>query len=120
MTTNSSRISHKLEGLPSSFRDDKLEQILNDIDELMNDKGYIELSRSGVFVSGAIIWNAPAKDFKRYEIVVNRTVSPPFVDSVTFKVYNQEGTAVKAEVTTSVTRNSSKQVVTALSSIVRL
>jgi hypothetical protein len=119
MSTNSTRISHKLENLPNTFRDDTLDQVLNDIDELLNGKGYIEFARSGVFVDSAIIWNSAAKNFKRYEILVDRTANPPFVGSTTFKVYNKEGSAVVAEVTTTVTRNASKQLINGTTTIVR-
>jgi len=117
--TNSKRVSQDLEGENNSFRNDELQSILTDINQQMDDIGFEEITRNGnLQVTNITIWTDSGKTLKLLEIDVART-SPPFVSSVTKKVYLKDGVTVASTVTTTVTRNANKTINTVDTSNVR-
>ena len=108
---DSPRIFHNLIPEQNTFRENRLSQILNDIDAMITDKGFLEPTYSGVFLSGMIVWNAPAKNFKKAEVVITRTGTEPFANTILCQIYDNDGTIVVAATTTTISRNASKQVI---------
>lgn len=119
--TNSKRVSHTLEELPNTFRDDTLKRILNDIDEEMAGKGYSEVEYlvATPFVTKITTWETAAKLKKRTE--VNFTYSPlPFVSQIVKDYYDDEtGTTIISTITADVVYNPNKTVDTITSTITR-
>lgn len=110
--TNSNKVSHKLSNLPNTFRDDQLNQILNDIDEEESGKGFSEVSYvSGKpFVSQIVTWKTPAKIQKRYQI--DFTYTPlPFVSQIVKQVFDQDDDSITVStLTADVVYNANKSV----------
>lgn len=109
---NTGRVQHLIDERPNSFRDDELDQIINDLDEDLNSVGFTQVIRS-TFIDKIILWddnpssNPNAK--KRMETTYNRVTSP-FVSSIVREVYNQEGSAVVATVTYTYTRTGDNKI----------
>jgi hypothetical protein len=110
--TNSRRVSHKIEDLPNSFRDDQLRQILNDLDEENTGKGYSEVEYLGStpFVDKIVTYEDNSKTKKRAETTF--AYSPlPFVQTITKVTYDEEtGTSIVATTTATVNYNANKTV----------
>lgn len=105
---NSNRISHLIEALPNTFRDDQLEQILNDLNEEDSGKGYSEVIRTGAFVTSIIAWSDVSKTKKRTEATFTRT--GPFVSSITKVTYSEDGTSIVSTISGTVTRTGNNEV----------
>jgi hypothetical protein len=110
--TNSKRVSHDPSRKGNIFRDDHLRQILDDIDEELFSKGYVETTRTGAFISKFTVWDAPAKNVKRAEITFDRTTSPPFINQCVAELYDESGATVISTTTTNIVRNVNKQITT--------
>lgn len=95
---NTERISHTLEKAPNVFRDDQLEQVINDITEEETGKGFSEVVRTGVFVDKIIVWQDLSKTKKRTETTFNRT--GVFVDQIVKEFFDEETGLVKIATTT--------------------
>jgi len=105
---NSRRISHTLENLPNTYRDDQVRQILDDLDEENSGLGYSEVIRVGAFVSKITVWDSNAMNFKKTEAIFNRT--GPFINSIVKNVYSVDGSSIISTVTASVTRTGNNSV----------
>ena len=105
---NSQRIEHTLTGLPNTFRDDILSQILNDLDEESAGKGFSEVTYiTNVFVSKIETWDGPGKNYKLSE--VDFTYSPfPFIDTIVKTIFGVEGAPAVATITATFTYNPNK------------
>ncbi len=111
--TNSKKISHKVNEVPNTFRDDHMKQIIDDIDEELFDRGFLEVIRSGVFIATINVWKTSAKLIKRADVVFDRTADPPFVNECVVRIYDEvDGTIVKSTTTTTIVRTGSKQIST--------
>lgn len=99
---NTERISHNLEGLPTTFRDDQLYQIINDLGEEDSGKGYSQVLRTGPFVTSIIVWLDSGMTKKRTDAVISRTGA--FVTSIVKRIYDEDGVAVVSTITATVTR----------------
>ena len=109
MGTDSNRTSHNLDVKNNTFRDVRLDSILNDIDERFTGLGFLEVTRTGVFVTKLTVWDAPAKNKKRAECVF--TKSGPFITQIVEEIFDETtGTIVKATATTTITRNGNNQI----------
>ena len=106
--TNSERVSHSLEELPNTFRDDQLKQILNDLDEESSGNGFSEADYiSNVFISKITTWDSPLKNKKRSE--VDFVYSPfPFIGTIVKSIYDEDGTLAIAQIIATFTYNSNK------------
>lgn len=109
---NSERVSHKLTDAPNWFRDDQVNQILNDLCEEDTGKGFSEVAYVGAtpFVDKITTWDSPAKTKKRTD--VQFSYSPqPFLSTIVKRYYDEEtGLAVVATTTATVTYNTNKSV----------
>ena len=109
---NTERISHKLEGLPSTFRDDQLRQIIDDLNEEDSGKGFGEVTYVGAtpFIQKITTWNSSAKTKKRTEVTF--TYSPsPFLSQIVKQFFDEEfGTTVIATTTVTIAYNTNKTV----------
>ena len=118
--TNSKRVSHTLTDGPNSFRDDHMKQIINDIDEELFDRGFVEVIRSGVFITTINVWKTSSKLIKRADVVFDRTGDPPFINECVVQVYDEvDGTIVKSTTTTTIVRTGNKQISSIDTSTVR-
>lgn len=109
--SNSNRVSHNLESLPNTFRDDQLHQILNDIDEELTGMGFSELVYSGVFISGINVYTDATKVKKRTDVVFTYEGVTPFLQVVTRRVYDEDtGLTVVATSTATITYNPNRTV----------
>lgn len=115
---NSTRVTQSIEDYPNSFRDDSLFQILNDIEEEINGKGFLEVLRTGPFVTSITLYKTASKLAKRMEILITRSPSP-FVSSIQKKIYNEAGIHC-ATVTKTIARNVDKSVKDITTTIVRV
>jgi hypothetical protein len=96
--------THNLDALPAPFRDNNLEQILDDLSEEDTGLGFTELTYSGVFVTGVTVWQDNLKLLKRTETTI--TYSPsPFVSQVVKQVFGDDGVTVVSTITAVVTYN---------------
>lgn len=100
---NTERLSHELESLPNTFRDDDVKQILNDLNEEDSGKGFSEVVRTGVFVNKITVWATSSKLIKRTETIFTRT--GPFVNTIVKSIYKEDGSAVISTITATVTRD---------------
>lgn len=107
--TNSERVSHAIEALPNTFRDDQLRQILDDLNEEDAGTGYNEVTRTGVFVDKIIVWKDSSKAQKRTETTFSRTGA--FVDQIVKEFFSEDGASVVSAITAVITRSGNKQVV---------
>ena len=110
--TNSKRVSHNVTSKPSVFRDDTLKQVIDDIEEELFDKGYVEVAaRTGVFIDQIDVWDTSSKTLKRADLTFSRSVSPPFIDECVMQVYDEaDGTTVVSTTTITITRDGNKQI----------
>ncbi len=116
---NSKRISQDLESENNSFREDDLQTILTDLDQDANNIGFEEITRDGSLqVTNITIWTDSGKTLKLLEFDVART-SPPFVSSITKKIYLKDGVTVASTVTMTAVRNANKTINTVDTSNVR-
>ena len=110
--SNSTKISHKVEDLPNTFRGDDLQQILNDIDEEEAGKGFSEAGYVGAtpFVSLIITYKDNTKTQKRSR--VDFTYSPlPFVTGIVKVFYDEDDDSiVRATMSATVVYNANKSV----------
>ena len=119
MGQDSNRISHPIGDRPNVFRDVRLEQILDDINEEITGAGFCEVTRTGVFIDKVTLWDAPAKNKKRSESVFTR--SGPFITQVVRDIFNDiDGTVGVARTTTTVSRDGSNRITDVESVDVRL
>jgi len=105
---NTERLSHTIESLPNTFRDDQLRQIIDDLNEEETGKGVSEVTRTGAFVTNITVWKTVAKTQKRTETVFNRT--GPFINSIVKTIYSEDGTSSVATITATITRDVNKRV----------
>ena len=109
---NSNKISHKLEDMPNTFRDDQLQQILNDINEEEVGLGFSEVSYVAAtpFVAQILTWQDNNKLQKRS--VVNFTYSPlPFVTLIVKQIFDDYDDSITvATLTATVNYNTNKTV----------
>lgn len=108
---NTERISHTLEDGPNVFRDDQLQQIINDLGEEDTGAGYSEVSYlSGQpFVDRIDIYDSPSKTKKRSEILLSYTGA--FVTGIVKNFYDEEtGTSIVARTTVTVVLNANKTI----------
>jgi len=109
---NSTKVSHKLEDLPNTFRDDQLQQILNDIDEEESGRGFSEVSflAATPFVSQIITYKDNTKTHKRSQ--VDFTYTPlPFVSGIVKQVFDDYDDSITvATITAMVVYNANKTV----------
>lgn len=116
--SNSERVSHELSSLPNTFRDDQLNQIINDLNEEDTGKGFSEVVYSGVFVQSIITWNDATKTKKRTQ--TNFFYSGPFVSSITKRTYDEETGLVEiSSISATITYDVNKKVVSADISLTR-
>ena len=101
--TNSKRISHVLTTSPNLFRDDQLEQILNDLGEEDSGAGFSEILKTGVFTDKIIVWDSPSKNKKRTETTFNR--SGIFITSIVKEVFDEDGAIKVSTSSASFTRD---------------
>jgi hypothetical protein len=92
------------------FRGDTLYRIINQLDEVVFDKGFTEVIRTGAFITKITCWETSAKLKKLCEMDYTRPENSPFVSSVVYKVYDIDGGSVVSTTTTSITRNGNKQI----------
>lgn len=113
MSENSERISHKLESQPNYFRDDQLQQIINDLCEEDTGKGFSEMAYVGVgspFISTLTTWDSAAKLKKRTLTTFNYSPSP-FISTIVKNYFDEEtGLVIVATLTATVTYNTNKTV----------
>lgn len=109
---NTQRISHTLENLPNTFRDDQLRQIIDDMNEEETGRGYSEASYlSGTpFVSQIITYKDNTKAQKRTQI--DFTYSPlPFVTNIVKQIFdNDDDSITVATISATVSYNANKTV----------
>lgn len=92
-----------MEGLPVTFRDDQLYQVVNDLGEEDSGKGYSQITRTGAFVTTITVWETSAMLKKRTLSTITRT--GPFVSSVVKQTYAEDdGVAVISTITATLTR----------------
>lgn len=112
MAENSERVSHKLEDQPNYFRDDQLNQIINDLCEEDTGKGFSEITYQGAtpFINTLTTWDSAAKLKKRTLTTFN--YSPvPFVSTIVKQYFDEvTGLVVVATLTATVTYNTNKTV----------
>jgi len=96
--TNSKRVSHKLTDAPNLFRDDQVNQILNDLGEEDSGAGFSEILKTGVFTDQIIVWTDSGKTQKRTETTFNRT--GPFITSIVKEVFDHEEGLIKVATST--------------------
>lgn len=110
--TNTGRISHKLETRPNVFRDDQLQQIIDDLGEEDTGAGFSEVAYVGAtpFVDKITTWDSPAKLKKRAEIQF--TYSPsPFLNTIVKTVFDESaGLAAVATITATIVYNVNKTI----------
>ena len=110
--TNSNKVSHKLTDLPNTYRDDQLNQILNDLDEDNSGSGFSEVFYLGAtpFVSQILTWQTSAKLKKR--TVVDFTYSPlPFVSVIVKQFFDEDDDNITVStITATVIYNANKTV----------
>ena len=111
--TNSKRISHEIENLPTSFRKDNLQQIINDLSEDIDGKGFVEAIYlavpNQVFIDKIIVWDAPAKNKKRKESTFSRSGPVAFITGIVTDTFSEDGTSVISTATTTITLSGTKQ-----------
>lgn len=111
--TNTERVSHDVDKSPNTFRDDQMNQIIDDIGEELTGKGFIEAiyldPPDQNFIDQIIVWDAPAKNKKRSETTFSRSGPVAFITSIVTDTFNEDGTAVIATTTTTITLSGSKQ-----------
>lgn len=121
--TNSKRISHEIEVLPSTFRKDNLQQIINDLSEEDTGLGFNKIIRTGVFVTSTETWTQDPLTFPstaklRTKIVYNRT--GVFVNSIVKEIFDEEtGTIVISTVTITFVRTGTNAVSSAAVGVTR-
>ncbi len=110
--TNTKRISHTLENLPNTFRDDQLRQILDDMNEEETGRGFSEASyiASTPFVQQIITYKDNTKTQKRTQI--DFTYAPlPFVSTVVKQIFDQDDDSITvATISATVNYNANKTV----------
>lgn len=121
--TNSRRISHTLSDVPSTFRDDQLQQILNDIDEHISGKGYCEIGYIGntPFISQVTVYKDNSKTLRRADTQLTYVDdNPPFIQSTITRIYDEnDGNTIVAIITETINYNANKSVNFINTSIVR-
>jgi len=105
---NSERLSHELESLPNTFRDDTIKQILDDLNEEDTGKGFSEVVRTGAFVTKITVWKTSSKLIKRSETIFTRT--GPFMSTIVKSIYKEDGSGVISTITATFTRDVQKKV----------
>jgi hypothetical protein len=116
---NSERISHKLDDLPNTFRDDQLNQIVNDLNEEDTGKGFSEVLYSGVFVQSIITWDGVAKTKKRTQ--TDFTYVGPFVTSITKNTFDEAtGLTVVSSINATINYDAQKKVTDANITLTRI
>lgn len=110
--SNTERIQHNITFLPSTFRDTRLEQIIDDLCEEDTGKGYTEITYSGVFVTAITTWTSAAKTLKRTDISFTRTGA--FVTGIVKTIYDQDtGLAPVSTITASINYDAQHKVTNA-------
>lgn len=121
--TNSKRISHGTHALLHTFRDDQLEKIIDDLVEEIEARGFQETFRdANTFVEKITLWDSPSKLKKMAEIIATKEPTPPgspFVQSVAKSIFSEDGLSVIATVTTTVTRDGNKRILSVNTAITR-
>lgn len=109
--TNTERISHTLEDGPNVFRDDQLNQIINDLAEEDTGAGYSEVAYlpGQPFVDKIDVWDSPLKTKQRSEIQLSYTGA--FVTGIVKTFYDEDtGTTPVAYTTVTVALNANKTI----------
>ena len=115
---NTERVSHTVVDLPNTFRDDQLNQVINDLNEEDTGKGFSEVIYSGVFVSSIITWNNASKTKKRTQ--TNFSYIGAFVSSISKHTYDEEtGTIIVSTISATISYDASKKVTDADIAITR-
>lgn len=118
MGQNSERITHDLAKKNNIFRDVRLEQIVNDINEKLTSAGYVEVQRNGVFPEVVTLWDSPSKNKKRFEFTYTRT--GPFITQVVEEMFDETtGMNVVATTTSSVVRDGNNRITDVTTGTVR-
>ena len=109
--TNAKRVSHEIETLPNTFREDDLFNILNDIDEENAGKGYSEVSYIGStpFVSKITTWDDNTKTRLRTDVTFTYTPLP-FVSNIQKDYYGNDGVTIVCVLNAVVNYNANKTV----------
>lgn len=108
---NTARISHEIEVNPNVFRDDQLQQIINDLGEEDTGAGYSEVAylTGTPFVDKITLWESDSKTKKRSEIQLSYTGA--FVTGIVKTFYDEDtGTSPVAYTTVTVTLNANKTI----------
>lgn len=108
--TNSKRVSHNVDLFPNTFRDDHVFSAINDLEEMLIDRGHLEISRTGAFIDKITVWKTPAKLIKRAELTLTRPPSSPFVSSTVLEIYDEEGVGIVSTTTQTITRNGNNRI----------
>lgn len=110
--TNSRRVSHTLEHLPNTFRDDQLQQIIDDLNEEETGRGYseVEYLASTPFVTRITTYQDNTKTKKRTQ--VDFTYTPvPFVSNIVKQIFDQDDDSITvATISATVNYNANKTV----------
>ena len=110
--TNSKRISHELDSHQNTYRDDQLDQILNDIDEDENGIGFSETGFivGTPFIAQIITYADNTKIQKRSQ--VDFTYTPvPFVTTIVKQVFDNDDDSITiATITATVSYNANRTV----------
>lgn len=110
--TNTKRVSHTLEGLPNTFRDDQLQQIIDDIDEEETGRGFSDVFYVGAtpFVSQIITYKDNTKTQKRSR--VDFSYSPlPFIATIVKQFFDNDDDSITiSTITATISYNANKTV----------
>jgi len=115
---NSKRISHEVENLPTVFRKDNLQQIINDLAEEDIGIGFTELIKTGIITDKIISWLNSSKTQKRSETTLTRTGA--FVSSFKKEIFDEETGITKiATINGTVNRSGNNDVISVDVSVTR-
>jgi hypothetical protein len=107
--SDSQRIAHDVEKLPSTARLPNVYQQLNDLEEENSGAGYTDVTYTGPFVTGMTTWESVAKALKRSDVVF--AYSGPFVTTIVKRYFDEAtGTAVVSTATSTISYTANKQV----------
>jgi hypothetical protein len=108
-STDTNRIDHDFEKSPTTFRDRRLDTIIEDLNEEESGAGFSEVVRTGVFVDLIIVWDSPAKSKMRTRTDFTRT--GPFLTTATKKIYDEDTGLIQiASISVTVARNADQSI----------
>ena len=111
-SNNSKSHSHRVGDKPNAFRDDNVYQALNDLDEEDTGRGFAQVLKlpvpNQIFTDKIVTWEDSGMTKKRSEVQFNRGVpSVAFVNTIVKTIFAEDGTTVKAVITSTLTRTGS-------------